>query len=359
MKSIRLHPSLLVVPALLAFTPPATEEVKLAFGPAPDTTVHKSMTSEFEALLDDMSILVDGQDLGAMLGAFELTMFVESELEMTDTYLAVADGRPTELKRTFETLASNTSMDVASEMGGETQDIPASSVLEGATVVYTWDPEMEEYVVRYEEEDAGDEDLLIGLIEDFDMRTLLPDRPVEVGDSWKVDSEALAALAMQAQSLHIVPDEMDEEAMEMMEQFMSGDFMEKLEDLYDGDMTMTLKGVRDVDGEQHAGVEIDVELSSSMDMMDMILEAIATAAETAGEEMPPIDFAAADLNIDFEGEGVMVWNLTKGLFSSMETSGDFNFAVDIAGSIEEAGESMAFDVSVEMSGMMETTSKVD
>lgn len=350
MKTLRLkHPAVLA-PAFLMITPLAQQE-EIQFAPEVDTTVTKTFSTDMDFNLDDFSLLVNGEDMGAMMGAFEMSMTNESEIGVTDTYLAVADGRPTKLKRTFNALETNTSVDFATEFGGESQDIPGSSPLEGATVVYTWDPEEEAYSVAYEEE-GGDEDLLEGLLEDFDLRTVLPDGPVSVGDSWVVDTKALAELAMQGNSLHILPEEMGDEEMEMMEMFQGEDFMSLMEDMYQGTVTCTLKGTREVEGETLADIEIDIELSAATDLSEMMMGMIAQITESQGEEMPPFDLSTADLNADMEGEGILVWNLTRDVAHGLEGSGDFSAAFDLSASVEEGGESIDIDASVELSGSM-------
>ncbi len=348
MKTFSLtHPALLA-PALMAFAPIAVEQ-ELVFAPADEASITTSMTSEMEFTLDDLAIMVDGQDISAMMGAFEMSMTSESNINISDTYYGVEDGRPVKLKRTFNTLASDTSVDIAMEMGGDSQDIPASSELEGATVIYTWNEENGNYDVAYDDE-GGDDSLLEDLIEDLSMRCFLPSGPVSVGDSWTVDPDAMAELAMQAQSLKIVPEEMEGADMELMEQFMNDDFMEGMKDMYEGALTCTLKGMSEVDGEQLAEIELAIEVTAAADLSEMISNAIAVMAESQGEEMPPIDFAAADLNADLEGSGLLTWNTSTGLVHSMEITADFSFAFDLAASLEEDGEEHSIDASIEMSG---------
>ena len=356
LRTVLTHPVLLA-PALLAFSA-VTLEHEIRFAPEADSTVSKTFSSEMEFNLDDMSIVVDGQDISSMMGAFEMSMVTESSISVTDTYLAVADGRPTKLKRTFDSLEANASVDIATEMGGETQDIPSSSPLEGATVIYTWNPDEDKYDVAFEE-DGGDEDLLEGLVEDFDLRVMLPDGPVSVDDSWTVDPDALIELAMQAQSLKLLPDDMEDMDMDLMEQFMGDDFAEMLGDIYDGAITCTLKGTHEEEGATLADISVVIELTASADLTDMILEVISTIAENEGEEMPPIDFTAADLNADLDGEGTLVWNLSANRVQSMDLNADFSAAFDISASVEDGGESTSFDASFEMSGVLSSNASVE
>ena len=76
----------------------------IAFHPEPGSSVTKTFTSGGEYELDDLSLIVNGEDMGGMLGQFEMSMKALNTIEVTDAYMAVADGRPTELLRTFDTL---------------------------------------------------------------------------------------------------------------------------------------------------------------------------------------------------------------------------------------------------------------
>src|SRR5688572_21783469 len=141
---------------------------KVAFQPQPGTSLTKSYTINWDFSLEDISLIVDGQDFGGMMGQFDMDMKSETRIEITDAYEAVADGRPLELLRTFDELASGFHMEMTPAQT-ELPEFSSSSALEGKTVSFRWNEEEDEYERSFHEE-SGDEDLLEGLEEDMDLR---------------------------------------------------------------------------------------------------------------------------------------------------------------------------------------------
>src|SRR5262245_36099567 len=91
---------------LLFTLTPAGE--KVTFHPENGSSLQKSIVITGEYSLDQFDMVVDGQDLGAQLGSFEMTLGQETKIEVTDNYAAVGEGRPTRLLRTFDALGSTT-----------------------------------------------------------------------------------------------------------------------------------------------------------------------------------------------------------------------------------------------------------
>src|SRR5262249_23560618 len=149
-----------------------------------------------ELQLDDMSMSMDGQDMSEMAGQIEISMKTTMELGVTDHYEALAGGRPTKLKRSFDEISSSTHVSGSNPVGGsEEKDIPLKSELEGTTVVFSWDDDDSTYHVKFEG-DKGDQNLLEHLEENLDLRGFLPAGEVSKDDSWEIPAEAVkAALA--------------------------------------------------------------------------------------------------------------------------------------------------------------------
>src|SRR5262245_30511009 len=88
----------------------ASNGEKLAFQPEAGATAEKSFTIAGDYSLDSLSLVVDGQDMGGMIGSIEVNVKQETKIEVTDIYKALAEGRPKELQRTFDTLGGSMHM---------------------------------------------------------------------------------------------------------------------------------------------------------------------------------------------------------------------------------------------------------
>ena len=321
-----------------------------AFHPAADAGLTKTFVQTVSFQLDDFSLDVDGQDMGGMMGAFEASADLETGITVHDTYLASAQGRPERLKRAFETLKFAGTMVVGA--GGEVQEEPmeSSSPLEGRTVAFTWNDEEGEFDVEFEGE-AGEAELLEGLEEEMDMRFLLPPADVEVGGTWEVKVEDLLPLLMPGGDLGFETPEEDDAAL-ALEEFLSGK-AEELKDLLHGTCTCTYKGASESDGKRLGEIEIALEIASAADLSSLIEEAIRKMAEEQGQTEIPIDISAADVNLDVQGGGTLLWDLSAGYLHSLQMKGDCQIALDISVAIDAEGESHSANLSAEVSGSVE------
>lgn len=324
---------------------------EVSFHPAEGSTVRRSVTVDGDFQLDDLSVVVDGQDMGQALGAFEMSMEQRTHIAVLDVFGALTGGRPKTLKRTYETLESSVGMTMSGPVS-QSQDTASSSDLEGETVVFTWNDDDGAYDVAFEGGE-GDDDLLEHLSEDMDARALLPDGEVDVDESWEVSLKDLDELAQPGGGLHFRPDDagMSAEDLEVIEDMFSG-FAEDLADALEGTCTCTYKGRREVDDVQVAEIELDIEIASTISLASLAEEIFAKIAEQAGE-MPDISLDTAELNIDVEGSGTLLWDVEKGRLHSLQMTGDAIFGVDFALSVEAEGERHSIDASFEMSGTIE------
>ncbi len=323
---------------------------KVAFHPEAGSTLKKRFVEAADFTLDDLSLVVDGQDIGGMLGTLEVTFQQESKTEVTDMYEALGEGRPKKLARTFDVLASLVQLNASAEMGGQDQEIKASSELEGETVVFTWNEEKDAYDIAFQD-GQGDADLLEHLSEDMDLRALLPQAEVSADESWKVDLQDLKALAMPGGNTGLVPQnaDLDLENMDMFEEVFAN-FGQEFADLLDGDCTCTFRGIREEEGTRLAEIGVEVDVASSVDLTELLDQVIEKAVQVAGGEAIDMSIETADLNLDFEGEGTLLWNLQAGHLHSFQISGDAKVAFDFSISVEAEGECHDMEASLEASG---------
>ena len=335
----------LVAPALVAFATPAAE---LAFRPDAGATVTLTIEQTSEVTLDDMSIAVNGQEMDpAMMGGMEMTMSSTQTVTITDEFGAVEDGRPTKVKRTFDSLGGSTSMSMSNDMIGDTEtDAESASELEGSTVKFEWNAENGEYDVSFDG-DEGDEELLEGLEADLTLRAFLPDSEVSEGDSWEVDPEAMRSVLAPGGSLKLEPEETEEAGMMGAGPTPSPDqFLQDME----GSINATFKGMRDEDGVQVAVIAVEFNVASAADLTDMLADAMSE--NDMGME---IDIEAFDMEFSYEGEGEIHWNVQAGVVHGCEISGEVELVIDQAMNM---GGTPQGDMSMEQSMTMAGTQSV-
>jgi hypothetical protein len=346
-----------IVPVLTLFAATALPGDRVAYQPAEGSTLAKTFTWNWELELEDLSVIVDGTEIdpSMMGGEFMMSMVYDSEIKLLDTFGAMADGRLAKLERRFETLGSDMSFSV--EAGGESddQEMPGSSELEGEAVVFTWNADEQDYDVAWAEGSSGDDELLEGLEEEADLRWMLPAGEVSVGEGWEVDTAALRHLIMPGGDMRILPEgeEMDEDMMRMMEN-LGAEAEELYAKIMAGRMTATLTAIREEGDSRLAEIALDVEIESSNDFASMAQEIITTAIEESGEDIP-VEFSVemADVELQYDAQGTLLWDLGTGVVRALDLSGDFSIAIDAAFTVNAMGEEHAAEFSIEMGGTSE------
>lgn len=332
--------------ATCVFSAPVAD--RPAFQPEAGSSVSKTFEYGVDFALDEFIALVDGQDVAAMLGSFELSVEVQNTIAVTDTYVAPGDGRPAKLKRAFDSLEGLTNVALTTDFGGEDQEMPSSSDLEGTSVIFTWDEEAEDYKASFEDED-GDADLLAGLVEDMDLRALLPPGEVSPDDTWEVDLERLGVIALPGGNVKLLPEDVDQESFgdtDVFDGLMDEDYGAYLTDLLEGTCECTYKG----ETEEGLGeILVSIEIGSAADLSDMLTQVLETVGDSVGEA-PPMTIELADLNLDLEGEGVLLWDLEQGRLASFEFIAEVIVAADLGVSVDLDGDSQSAEVSFEFSG---------
>jgi len=325
---------------------------KVAFDPQPGSSVTRTFTLAGEFQLDDLSMIVNGQDIAGMLPALELSITRDTKIEVTDTFKSVAGGRPTELVRAFDAVTEAMRFEMT-PAEAEMPEFTSSSALEGETVVFRWNPEKQSYETTFEDGE-GDESLLEGLEEDMDLRLFLPTSEVAEDESWTVELSELQCLIAPGGNLHAMPEgiDVDPASVKMFEELFAG-FGEELEDLLEGECRCTYKGVQEEDGARIAEIAIDLEVATNLDLTEILDKAIRMALEQQGAgDMVEVSLDTADLNLDYEGTGTLLWDLRSARVHSFQVSGDVTIDMDLSVSVEAEGESQSIDASFEMSGQM-------
>jgi len=353
MKNItRLALGALAASSLLAFTLP---DDALTFGPDQGSSLTKTFTSEMTFSLDDMNMTINGE-APPMMPEMDMEMTKEDTIVITDEYASLKDGTVTKLKRTFETIGQEISVESSMEMMGETQETnptgSGSSALEGTTVSFTWNDDDEEYERAFEG-DGDDEDLLENLIADMDLRALLPDGEVSEGDEWDVDLITLVDILAPGGDLAIeVEMEGSDEMMGGPDPEMMTNLRELLGDLLEGEFTATYQGKRKADGLTMGVIAVSIDVESARDMSELMAESMDEA-----DSPVPMELERADVEFSIVAEGELLWNMAAGEIHAFDVSGDASVAMDMAMSLD-VGEPMEMEMSMEMSGTISQSVRV-
>lgn len=348
-----LAATLLLTPALFAFSPRGT---KVAFAVEEGSSLTKTFTNSAELTLDDMSMLMNGQE-SPMMPNIEMTVNTNLEVTVSDDYLAMSEGKPSKLKRNYDTISQATDIAMEIDIMGQVQneDMSMNSVteLEGKEILFTWSEDDSDYVASFPE-DEGDEELLVGLIEDMDLRGFLPEGEVAEGDEWKVPPQTLVTILAPGGNLKAVPEEVDVDMMGMNQDM--GDFSDWFSEDMEGEILATFKGTRETeDGARVGVIGIAVEISNAVDMTEKVQESMSETPEGV-ENM---DITGMDLEIELEGEGTLLWDLQAGCVHSFELTGDFAMIMDMAMDISAQGMDMEIEQSMEFSGSMSAAASRD
>lgn len=338
----------LSVPALLAFSYP---DAKLVFGVEAGTSLKKTFKSSVQLTLDDMNMTMNGQD-PPMMPEIDMTLSTDMEVVVSDEYVAIGDGAPKHVKRTYDTLAMNTEMTMEMDMMGtsQNQEMPMtfSSELEGKTVDFKLDADSGEYIATFPDGE-GDDELLTDLSEDMDLRGFLPSGAVAEGDEWDVPAAQLVNILAPGGNLKLMPEDVDVDAMMGMQSnfgSMSDWFTEDLK----GEVKASFTGTRDVNGKKVGVIALRVDISNAVDLTEMVEAAMEEI------ELPPeagdIEFDHMDIEIEFEGEGTLLWDLEGGHAHSLELSGDFALLMNMGMAMSAQGMDMEIEQTMEMSGTM-------
>jgi hypothetical protein len=340
MKTLRL-PTLLAVPFLLALAPSADE---LSFHPAKDAKSKKTLAIEVELNVKDASFSVNGDPMPAeaLDQIKSQALLLDLSVGATETFLASRDGRPVDLVRTYDDLKASV------EMGDNQQTLDEVKEFEGKSVRFTWNDKEKAYDKVWHES-KGEDAALEDLIDDMEVRALLPDRKVSSGDTWDVPAKDLEPLFLPGGMLS--PKGKDD----------AGEFDEiaegvgkQLEDAFkDFKVVCTYKGAREEGGVRVAEVTFRYDGKARVDLAP-ILQKIQE--KEGGEGMPEMHFTA-NCGLDLKGEGTLLWDLGTGTLHSYTMNADVGLDVSVEMSGEQEGQSIEVSMSGSIGGTVGWTMK--
>jgi hypothetical protein len=345
-----------VVSGLLALDWPGS---RVKFAPAEGSSSVKTFENKGEFTLDNMSMTMNGNEMPSM--EVDMTVSSDQKVVVTDEYVSNRDGSPKKLKRRFDDLANDTAVAFKMEMMGQSQNndknIKSKSELSGKTVVFTWDDESKEYKRAFEPAEEGG-DLLEKLDEDMDLRALLPQSEVKAGDEWDIDVKSLVTILAPGGNMQFKPEgEEADDDMGMGNMAGMGSMSDFLSEMLEGEAKGKFEGERDADGQKLAVIHVSIKIKSAKDMTEIVAEQMKKGKTPPGVES--MSFDSMDIEFELEGEGELLWDLSKGRAHSFELSGPAHMNMDMAMKLTAGGQSLSLEQSMQMSGTTNLSVKVE
>lgn len=335
-------------PALLAFRPKADS---ITFAPAEGTSVTKTFTSVMDFSMDEMEMLMNGEQ-NPMMPSMEMDMLMTQAVTVSDTYGAMEGRKPAQLTRTFDAVSNDIEMDITVDAMGQVDEQSATgtggSPLEGMSVSFTWDGDAGAYTTAYADGSDGDAEHLEGLVEDMDLRGMLPSGEVSEGDEWEIPLRGLVDVLAPGGNLHVEVEMDGQEAQGGPDPAMFSNLREMVGDLLEGSATGKYTGTREVDGVKLAVIEIEIEIDTATDMAELFEEMMA-------DQIPAeMDMSLDRVDVEFalETAGELLWNMSTGHVHSMNLEGESAVSIEMEMGMNAGGQAMNMEMGMEMSGTL-------
>lgn len=218
--------------------------VELRFAPAEGLVLKKTFTTVSDS----------ESDMSSERGSGSTSSTNEMTLVAVDEY-ASDEERVTQLVRRYEEASGKS--ESSGQFGDREFDASSTSTteLEGATVTFTWDEDDEQYRAASDEVDA---DVLAELPFDLDFTRLLPEGPVEEGDTWSLGPETYRELMDPYAGVPWDVEASDGRNFAAADR----DESEEPEEEEDGELRVTFAGLRTVDGVELAVLELEGEIET-------------------------------------------------------------------------------------------------
>lgn len=307
------------VVSLLLLAPLAAD--KLTYAPKEGTQIERHFEVTFEVEKKSLSMSIGGQELPKeMMDGATLTMSSTQSATVRDELKKMDGARVLELEREYIDLTSKESTKF--EMNGmpdahvEEKDLPSD--LEGKSVLFTWDPKAEEHKKSWVGAGAKD-DLLEKLQEDMDLRAILPDKSLSVGDTWTLEDTALSAIL-----------ETPGGDLAFVDEKSNGDHDADFRDHLKGRATFTYKGTEEAGGHRVARIAIEGKATTSVD----IEEDGGTGSMTFG--------------IDFHGEAL--WSVDEHRLASQSVEAEITVKLSIKQDVDAGGQEQELVLEAELEG---------
>jgi len=335
---------LLIAPLAFLASAPRTAleaDVTLTLAVEAGAKLKKTFTSELALELEEIALAlsIDGEDQELESPEVAMNIAETEVVTFTDEYLAVEDGRATQLRRRFDDL-SETSARTMTDQEGESEETTeeGESGLESHTVDLTWDAEGEAWTAAFAEGDeGGDDELLAELEHHADLVEFLPEGEVAIGAEWTVPAAAFLHLSNPSGELHLdTPsdkEEDDDDLQDQLDENMSGEITAKLVSVEEGVATIGLTFELETSGEVDGGTE-EVEESVTLAMARKVV-------------------------LEFDLEGSLLWHIEEGRPVSLAIEGKLGFTSEQTQSSDQDGTDIVFKQTQRFAGTLSLSAEIE
>ncbi|MEM9381437.1 MAG: hypothetical protein AAGB93_15895 [Planctomycetota bacterium] len=233
-------------------------------------------------------------------------------IEVRDAVQAVSDGAPQRFLRTIEAVGTEQEISGFDDSEGvQMKDTSGTSELVGAGVLFTFDPDAEEWEREYDEDSSGEEAWLEDLAPDMDLSGILPEDDVAVGETWDVPLSILDDLLKPGGELDVRPedDEGGQEGAIAITIPSVGDVGRWHE--MEGSVQARYLELVEEDGPRLARIQLTVDVKGELDLADYLED---EAAERGVDET----YSEAALERTLQGKVTIDWDLAAGRFADVE-----------------------------------------
>ncbi len=333
---------------------------KLVFAPAEKSSVDKVFLTELELSLSDFSVLLAGAE--PPVPEMTLDTHWKRTVGVQDEYVSTKEGRPGRLQRKFGEITYEMESEQTIDDEGNTGEGSGSgtSALASKTVRFDWDEGDEEYVKSFVDGE-GDTDLLDGLVEDMDLRVLLPKEEVAEGDEWEVEPTAFLATLIPGGNLSLEV-ELQRPAGDSrfpivgIDARTSASMPDFLGETATGKIAARFTGTRDEGGRKLAVIELAVEIQTERDAAKVMVE--RWGDDPTGEGVP-FTMEEASYSFELDGEGELVWDLEASRLHSYRLDAEAHLTLAEKFRVDADGEDLAVESKAELEGKYHAEASVE
>jgi hypothetical protein len=200
----------------------------------------------------------------------------------------------------------------------------ADTPLKEKSVVFVWVPEEKDYSRHYDQVESLEE-YLMNLVEDLDLRCLLPGREVKEGESWKIELSSIVNLFTPGGNIPMQYVKGGNTGLTTaVAAGVGGSLFPVFAGTVKGNCTATWSKTQPSEGGRLAAIELALDIDTEADRTE-----IARRMMRQDEDDAQSPVRHAGVRWKFTGSGTLLWNLDAGRFEKLDLGGKEEVTSDI------------------------------